>query len=144
MLLISVNRCCEKAALPNLICIDCRRDWLRQPDLETNMIPKPLTTNELANVSLWTRSAQVKYMKDWCRANYEAGGSTMVECWSDDDLLKLFDVTNADGSIDFKPRTFEQAFKLLYNLAATYADGEADGRAHWQQSMIATTAHGER
>jgi len=117
--------------MPDLICTDCRRDWLNQPDKEPNMQPKPLTTNELANVSLWTRSAQVRYMKDWCKTNYEAGASTMVECWSDDDLLKLFDVTNADGSIDFKQRTFEQAFKLLYNLASTYAGDESDAHTHW-------------
>jgi len=64
----------------------------------------------------------IEQMKQWCLDNYENGADTMVECWADEDYARLF--TNHDG----KPLSAKAAWKTLKDVAAVYADRQADAR----------------
>ena len=62
----------------------------------------------------------IEQMKQWCLDNYDQGADTMVECWADQDYVDLF--TSHDG----KPLSAAEAWKILKDVAAVYADRQAD------------------
>lgn len=94
----------------------------------------PLSINEIANVSLWRRDAQIKYLHEWCMKNYEAGTSTMVECWDSEDWESLFLFDAVDGVASISQRTFAEAYVFLFNVASVYNDREADAEFHRSQA----------
>ena len=65
-------------------------------------------------------SDTIEQMKQWCLDNYENGADTMVECWTDENYAGLF--TSHDGT----PLSAAQAWKILKDVAAVYADRQAD------------------
>lgn len=65
----------------------------------------------------------IEAMKNWCMENYDNGADTMVECWTDKDYARLF--VNQNNARFMSERA---AWKLLKDLAAVYADRQADAR----------------
>lgn len=64
--------------------------------------------------------ATIKAMKEWCLANYEKCGYTMVECWDTDDYpLLIEDDHKGDEAA---------AWQTLKNVAAVYEDRRANAR----------------
>lgn len=69
-----------------------------------------------------TQAQTIEAMKAWSLENYDQGADTMAECWSTSDYAELF--TDMDG----QPRTEAQAWQTLKQLAAVYAERQADAR----------------
>jgi len=60
---------------------------------------------------------QIEKMKQWCLDNYDKGGDTMVECWSDEDYAALF-----------KDQSTKEAWASLKHMVSIYLDQQADAR----------------
>jgi len=92
-------------------------------------VPELVRPNEFTMNALQyeTREAQIKFMKEWCLANYEGGASTMVECWEDEDFKNLFVEEEFEYGLNLRRvRPFDEAFDILFRVASVYGERESD------------------
>lgn len=78
---------------------------------------------------------EIAHMQEYCKAHYDEGYDTMVECWSDADYEGLFYMFSLDTE---NPKynserpdarvPASQAWETLHEIAAIYADRQADAR----------------